>query len=162
MLAVIAGIMIFGVAACSKGPEKGVSEKGKEETTKAASEPAPLKEFKQDITVANPPKTMKINETKTLTVTVKNISKEAWPKKGVHLVYLWKGETGDFRPGKIVMPDGYLENDLTSGWTITTNLRLTAPDKPEKYTLRLTMVQEDVGFFDKKGAKPLDIPITVN
>jgi len=36
-----------------------------------------------------------------------------------------------------------------------------APDAPGSYTLQFTMVQENVAWFDKKGAKTLDIPIIV-
>jgi len=41
------------------------------------------------------------------------------------------------------------------------NATIKAPDRPGDYILRLTMVQEGVGWFDEKGAKPKDIPVTV-
>ena len=45
--------------------------------------------------------------------------------------------------------------------SIGINATVKAPDRPGDYILRLTMVQEGVGWFDEKGAKPKDIPVTV-
>ena len=45
--------------------------------------------------------------------------------------------------------------------SIGINASIKVPDRPGDYILRLTMVQEGVGWFDEKGAKPKDIPVTV-
>ena len=36
-----------------------------------------------------------------------------------------------------------------------------APGQPGRYILRVTMVQENVAWFEDRGAKPLDIPVLV-
>ena len=144
ILMVIAGSMFFLVTACG-------------------NRPVPLKDFKQEITVSNPASTLKANETMPLSVNVKNISTETWFKSAktyhVHLAYSWMTNV----EGKLSYKNGgYLPNDLAPGESATINAVIKAPEKAGNYTLRLTMVQEDVEYFDKKGAKPLDLHITVN
>jgi hypothetical protein len=36
-----------------------------------------------------------------------------------------------------------------------------APDAPGRYTLRLSLVQEGVAWFDARGARPLDLVVDV-
>ncbi len=49
--------------------------------------------------------------------------------------------------------------DICNSIGISASIKV--PDRPGDYILRLTMVQEGVGWFDEKGAKPKDIPVTV-
>lgn len=141
-LLVVLSIFILLITACEKGP-------------------TPLKEFLQEITVTNPVRTMKPNETLTMAITVKNITKEKWfrfaNKYHVSLNCYWIDDTGK----SIIGPGSYLPHDLTPGESVTLNVSITSPSKPSKYILRFSMVQQDVEYFEKKGAKPLDIPVNV-
>ena len=157
---VVVLVVMLMLTACSKS--EGPSSPGaKTPAAPIAKSPAgPLKEFSQQIEASQQPQKMKVGETIILTVKVTNVGKEEWPRKGVHLVYFWQDARGNSKQG-VYGKTGYPEKAILSGESMSTDLSVTAPDKSGKYTLILTMVQEDVAFFNRKGAKSLDIPVTV-
>jgi len=130
-----------------------------------AKKVGPLTEFLQEINASNVPKKMKAGETVLISANVKNISKENWTKEsGVHLVYLWKDKAdkaGNQIGGKFERT-GYLKKNVAAGESVTLDLQISAPDRPGTYILILTMVQENIAFFHSKGAKALEIPVTVD
>jgi hypothetical protein len=148
--------IVLLVLACGKANEESISL-----LREQAKKMVPLTEFLQEIKISNMPKKIKSNENIILPVTVKNISKETWPKNSVHLVYFWKDKTGEMMLGK-TEGTGYMKTELGPGELTSLDLNIIAPDKSGSYVLIFTMVQEEVAFFNKKGAKTLDIPITVN
>ncbi len=81
--------------------------------------------------------------------------------------YRWINSEGEFEVRKgeqtrIPWSVSYNPNLFYNIWNnVGINTAIKAPDRPGNYTLRLTMVQEGVGWFDEKGAKPKDIPVTV-
>ena len=99
-------------------------------------------------------------------ITVKNISPVTWPSKpdtkgryAVNLSYHWLNQKG-----APVVFEGLrtpLPKDLKPGESVNLNAAIQAPANPGKYTLEVTLVQEQVAWFpENKGAK-LVLPVTV-
>jgi uncharacterized protein YcfL len=131
----------------------------------AAPSAVPLKVFKQEITSSAPLQTIKVDETATMQVTVKNIGNEPWPNKGIDekgtnqvgLGFHWIDSTGKaIQEGRSPLP-----NPLMPGSSVTLNVNVQAPSKPDDYTLRFSMVQELVAWFNGKGAEPFIVKIKV-
>jgi hypothetical protein len=125
----------------------------------------PLKEFSQQISSPAPPKTLRANEIVRIAVSVKNTGKEPWPVFGfkdispVHFAYHWLDETG-----KIYQRDGErtgLPHVVAPAQEVSLRAIVKAPAQPGRFILRLTMVQEDVAWFDARGGQPLDISVVV-
>ena len=145
-------------------PSGAVPEAGQPAQKTAA--PAPLQEFLQEISSFAPLRTMQVNETVTMPVTVKNIGKQTWPatgdregKNAVHLAYHWLD-----KEGKTVVGDENrtgLPHDLAPGESVSLDASIQAPKQVGDFRLRLTMVQETVTWFETAGAQPLDVPVTV-
>ena len=99
-------------------------------------------------------------------ITVKNVSPITWPSKPDHkdryavsLSYHWLN-----RKGATVVSDGLrtpLPQDLKPGESVDLKAAIQAPEKPGRYILEVTLVQERWAWFpEKKGAK-LVLPVTV-
>jgi hypothetical protein len=124
-----------------------------------------LKEFSQELRSDAPPKTLRVSETVRIPVSVKNTGTVPWPAFGfkdmspVHLAYHWLDETG-----RIYQRDGErtgLPQVVAPAEEIFLRAIVQAPAQPGRFILRLTMLQENVAWFDARGAKPLDIPVVV-
>jgi hypothetical protein len=66
--------------------------------------------------------------------------------------------------GRVVVFGGrrtVLPHDIEPGEVLTLNAQIQAPDRPGDFTLRVTMVKENVSWFEDRGAQPLDLPVTV-
>jgi hypothetical protein len=129
----------------------------------APSQPVVLKEFAQEITADSNIEKMSVGKIVEIPVRVKNISQETWPagtvENPVNLAYHWLDSTG-----KMIVLDGMrtpLPNDLAPGSSVNLQAKIQAPDQPGSYTLQLTVVQESVAWFENKGAKTLNMPVTV-
>ena len=100
-------------------------------------------------------------------ITVKNISPVTWPSKpdkenryAVNLSYHWLA-----RKGEIVVFDGLrtpLPRDLKPGESVDLKAAIQAPDKPGRYVLEVTLVQERSAWFPQKNGAKLVIPVTVS
>jgi hypothetical protein len=112
------------------------------------------------------PPNMIADETVSAHVTLKNISPVTWPSKpdtkdrfATNLSYHWLNQKG-----AVVVFDGLrtpLPQDVKPGESVTLNAIIQAPEKPGKYLLEVTLVQEQSAWFpEKKGAK-LALPIIV-
>ncbi len=159
--------LALAIAACEREQEPPAPPgAGQPAQAKKAVVPAPLKEFVQELSCSTPVHTLRVNEKVTLPVTVKNPGTEIWPATGdptegyaVHLSYHWLDEAGT-----VVVLDGArtkLPQDLAPGKSVSLAATIQAPVKTGNFTLRLTMVQEKVAWFDDKGAQLLDMPVTV-
>jgi hypothetical protein len=97
-----------------------------------------------------------------ISVSVHNTSDFAWIAVGdhaVHFAYHWLD-----KEGKVVVFDGVrtnLKEDLPVGGTEKLSATILAPSAPGDYTLRLTMVEEGVAWFNDRGAKAVDLPVKV-
>ena len=111
---------------------------------------------------------MKSGKTVSADIAVKNISPIIWPstpdskdRYAVNLSYHWLNQTG-----APVVFDGLrtpLPRDLKPGESVDLKAAIQAPEKPGRYILEVTLVQERSGawFPDKNGAK-LALPVTVS
>jgi hypothetical protein len=66
--------------------------------------------------------------------------------------------------GKVIVYEGIrtpLGDDLLPGGSATINAAIQAPAQPGNFTLRLTMLEDQVVWFDERGAVPLDLLVTV-
>lgn len=122
---------------------------------------APLKQFAHEISSPTPLETIRVNETVTIPVTIKNIGREPWPATGekpVQVSYRWVDMMGRGL-GPIISTQ--LPHNVAPGESVSLEATIQAPGNAGEYILRLTMVQENVGWFDQRGAQPLNLPIMV-
>ena len=151
------------------GPSAGCGREASEAPKPAAPAvppPLPPTGFKAEITVAQAPARLKVNESVVLDVTVKNLGDAAWPYRGgpgaaggVLLSYHWL-QSGSAVP----LVDGIrtnLPSDLAAGASVALRSTVKAPDKPGTYVLEFDMVQEAVAWFKDKGSKPVRFDVKV-
>ena len=133
----------------------------------AAPSAVPLQVFKQEITSPAPLQTLTVDEKATMQVTVKNIGNEPWPNKGsdekgtnlVALGYQWLDSAGKIikeGQGRVLLPSVLIPES-----SVNLVAKVQAPPKPGDYSLRFSMVQEQVAWFYDKGAEPLIIKVKV-
>ena len=85
----------------------------------------------------------------TVPVTVRNTGNRVWPVSEVFVAYHW------FRDDRLVVWDGArtpLPRDLRPGNRATLSMRVAAPHEPGSYVLMVTLVHEQVAWFEQKGA----------
>jgi len=133
----------------------------------AANAALPDDGFKAEISVSNPPPTIKAKAEVTLEVKVKNTSNALWPAKGqsdskyqTRLAYHWLDKNG-----KAVINEGLrtdLPSDLAQGKDLTLKAKVVAPEKPGDYILELDMMQELVSWFGPKGSPTAKVNVAVN
>lgn len=99
-----------------------------------------------------------------LSVSIANESKEIWYGYGqnpVYLSYHWTRTDGD-----ILIYDGIrtklIKPELLPSHATGQQISIIAPNVPGKYRLVLTMVQEGVCWFEKKGFEPAVLDIEVS
>jgi hypothetical protein len=124
-----------------------------------------LKEFSQELRLAAAPQIVRVNQTVRIPVAVKNTGKAPWPAydlrdiNPVHLAYHWLDESG-----RMYQRDGErtgLPHVVAPAQEVSLRAIVKAPAQPGRFILRLTMVQENVAWFDAHGGKPLDIAVVV-
>jgi hypothetical protein len=122
----------------------------------------PLQTFAQAIAAERWPTQLKVRSSINLPVYVKNTSNFTWSSQTtnpVNFAYHWLDANGE-----VSVWDGVrtaLPSDLPPSASTTLNATIKAPDVPGQYTLRLTMLQEGVAWFEGQGAKPQDLSVTV-
>jgi hypothetical protein len=119
-------------------------------------------QFGQEIQLEGSMPRLVINQSVKVPVSVRNTSNFNWAPAGDHPVrfaYHWFD-----KDKKEIVHDGertFLSEDLPVGATAKLTATVSAPPNPGDYTLHFTFVQEGVAWFDDKGAKSVDIPVTV-
>jgi hypothetical protein len=91
-------------------------------------------------------------------VTFRNSGNKVWPASAVFIAYHW------FRDNKIVVWDGErtrLPRDVRAGGRATLSVRVKAPAEPGDYLLQITLVHENVVWFEQKGADTILRPVAV-
>jgi len=124
-----------------------------------------LKEFSHELRSTAASTIVQVKQTFRIPVWVKNTSTVPWPAYGVgdinpvHLAYHWLDQDGRMyqRNGERTA----LPEVLGPGKEISLRMIVYAPGQPGRYLLRVTMVQENVAWFEDRGARPLDIPALV-
>ncbi len=125
--------------------------------------PLPSDAFKAKIVVTHPPKNIKNSSIFEVKTVVKNISQSTWSapqKNGINLAYHWLDKNG-----KMVTFDGFrtsLPQELKPNAEVPLKAKVKAPNKPGKYILEFDMVQELVGWFNKRGSQTTQIKITIS
>ena len=126
--------------------------------------PLPANGYKAEISIKNPPASLKASSTAVIKTTVKNTSEAPWPALGqssVRLSYHWLSSDG-----KTILDefDGLrttLPADLMPNKEIELEAKIKAPNKPGNYILEFDMLQEIVSWFKEKGSKTSQINIKV-
>lgn len=149
-----------------KAPEAAPVQTTQGQVT-VASAALPNDGFKAEITVINPPTTLKANTPTTVDVKVKNTSNVLWAAKGMpdgkfqtRLAYHWLDKNG-----KLIVQDGLrtdFKSDLIPGNEITMNAKIKAPERPGDYILEFDMLQEMVAWFGSKKSPTAKVNVTVN
>ena len=121
----------------------------------------PLRKFAQAIE-AEVPRVMRSNRVIKVPLFVHNTSLYTWfqtKEAPINLSYHW------LKPdGAIVIENGQrtpIPESVAPGETIALNAVVKAPEVPGQYRLVLTLVQENVGWFSDREAKPFNAAIEV-
>ncbi|HEY9650558.1 MAG TPA: hypothetical protein V6C95_07840, partial [Coleofasciculaceae cyanobacterium] len=122
------------------------------------------KEFSQNIKFFEAPKTVEANSELKIPVLVKNTSNFFWSHKGkypTNFSYRWIDSNNN-----LVVFDGdgnrtELPWKVAPGESVALNAVIKTPTTPGKYKLILTMVQENVAWFNDKTKEYPEIPIEV-
>lgn len=120
--------------------------------------PLPEDAFRAEITLADPPASMRAGGRATLRVTVGNASDFAWPGR------TWSSDAFQIGIGnhwldaegrEVIHDDGRapLASDLRPGERREMELTINAPKEPGEYTLEVDVLQEGVSWFALKGSK---------
>jgi hypothetical protein len=127
----------------------------------------PDRDYRAEITVSNPPASMRTGERTELRFRVRNAGGSAWPARGdsrgafqVNAGDRWLDSSG----ARVVNDlDGRtsLPADLRPGEEVELTLAVTAPSAPGDYVLEIDMVHEGVTFFREKGSKTLRMNVRV-
>lgn len=97
-------------------------------------------------------------------VTLKNQSDEPWIRYSefpVNVSYHWlrpNGEYAVYDGERTPLP----RSEIKPGQTVSCVANIKTPDEPGKYQLIITLVQEQVAWFEDKGLKPLCYIIDIN
>jgi hypothetical protein len=81
--------------------------------------------------------------------TVRNSGNRVWPASEVFISYHW------LRDDRLVVWDGLrtpFPRDLRPGGRATLSARVATPNEPGSYVLMMTLVHEQVTWFEHKGA----------
>src|SRR5215831_14245987 len=144
-------IAVGGLFSCGENKDVGRPQE---------STAAPV--FGQDIQLEGQLPRLAVLQSVKVPVSVRNTSNFSWTPSGDHpvrLAYHWFD-----KDGRKVVHDGertFLEADLPVGSTTKLSATVTAPPTAGDYTLRFTLVEEGVAWFDDEGAKPVEIPVKV-
>jgi hypothetical protein len=91
-------------------------------------------------------------------VTVRNAGNRVWPASQVVVSYHW------LRDAQLVVWDGErtgFPRDLRAGSSAPLSVQVATPTEPGSYVLTLTLVHENVTWFEHRGATMLVRPIVV-
>jgi hypothetical protein len=137
------------------------AEPGVAATTGAAQAPElawPNEAYRVDWEEAYVPLEADANRMQAVPVTLRNSGNKVWPASVVFVSYHW------FRDGKLVVWDGErtrLPRDVRAGGRATLAVHVKTPAEPGAYVLQLTLVHENVIWFEHKGANMFIRPVAV-
>jgi hypothetical protein len=115
------------------------------------------------------PPTMSAGQTATISVTVRNAGDATWPSaiahsqsgNNVYVSYHWLAAQSD----EVLLRDGLwssLPKDIAPGESFTlSDMPVKALDVRGVNRLQLTLVHENVTWFEERGASTLTVPVTV-
>ena len=91
-------------------------------------------------------------------VTMRNTGDRPWPASQVFVSYHW------LRDGRLVVWDGErtpLPRELRAGSRAAVSMRVATPHEPGAYVLMVTLVHEQVTWFEQKRASTIVRPVAV-
>jgi hypothetical protein len=153
--ALVCALFAMVLAAC--GPNAADHGPGTAGTAPVAPNPLPDSSYRAEITLLNPPQTLRAGEPAPIKVKVKNIANATWPSQGQGPKY--KVDVGNHwldKDGKEVTGDdgrAGLPRDLKPGEEAEVLLTVKAPKTPGDYILEVDMVHEDITWFKWKGSQ---------
>jgi len=92
-------------------------------------------------------------------LTLRNTGGRVWPASVVYVSYHW------FRDGALIVWDGErtgLPRDLRAGGRASLAAHVKTPPEPGAYMLQITLVHEQVVWFEQKGADTVVRPVVVS
>jgi FkbM family methyltransferase len=116
------------------------------------------------VQVLTPPKAVHCNERFSLDIEVSNNSTCVWRGSGdrpVCLSYHWQDKAGNtliFDGDRSVLKNGAIQ----PGQTVQATMKVIAPPDPGDLRLMVTLVQEQVCWFENRGFTPDEITVDVN
>ena len=150
---VLLGLFFLGIG-CAKS--KAVIDK-----------PLPEGAYKADISVLNPPMTLKAGSLTNIKVKVKNTGNSIWPALGqpngrfaINLGDHWLDKTGKILEGDVDRAS--LPFDIKPGEDTVLVISLKAPAVSGDYILEYDMVQENVTWFKERGSKTVATSVRVD
>jgi hypothetical protein len=150
---VIVVVCCFGFMSCGK-------------KTSTIERPLVDAAFKAEITGVDAVLKLKPLQSTIYRITVKNISTEIWPAKGmsdgkfpINVGNHWLDKKGDTVIGdQTRMP---LPHDIKPGESLQYSIEVKAPSIPGEYKLVFDMVQEGVAWFAGKGSAVLSYDVVI-
>jgi hypothetical protein len=150
---IIVSILFIGVIGCSK-------------PINMIDKPLPDSAFKAEISLEDPPKSIKIGSNSKVKVKIKNIGNSVWPALGqpgekfrINLGDHWLD-----KDGKVIAFDvdrAHLPHDIKPNQEAVLEINLKALSTPGDYILEYDMVQESVAWFKGKGSKTAQLSVMV-
>jgi len=122
----------------------------------------PLKSFQQLLTSAIEALSLHASQEVRIPVRIGNPGSEIWFSAGprpVTISYKW------FANDRMLPIEGertLLPAPVGPGQSVDANVRVIAPNEPGNFDLRISLVQESVGWFMAKSNTYLKLPATVN
>ena len=121
-----------------------------------------LNDFRQDLTVPAPPKRMSAGQTIILDgVVVRNAGQQIWKAGGanrVEFTYNWVDQNGKLLShGNVTI----LPVDLKPGESAPLMATILAPPTAGHYTIRFTMIAENIAWFSDMGGRFVDYSVDV-
>jgi hypothetical protein len=159
-LACFAIVLLISLAACSSSEKSPGVTSGIHEGDRLTS-------FSQEITSPTSELNMKVGETHTLDITVKNTGSQAWfTGAGPNFVdagYRWMDAKGNALAVDMETKRSSLSSSVVQpGAGESLKLQVVAPPTPGSYQMWVSMVQEGVAWFYGVGAKPLVVKVNVD
>ena len=161
LLGIAATVLMVG---CEKEPRIPVERKpATKQIKKERDQPSPVESarYAYNIVKQQTPKQMKTGSEERILIRIRNTSNRVWEKEGaIRVGYYWTNEEGERIQGQ----EGRMlirKNDIPSNEILAVRPKVSAPEKPGDYYLVWDMIEEGVGWFGSKGAKPVRVPVTV-
>ena len=118
----------------------------------------PSEAYRVEWEEAHVPQEVAANLMLAVPVTLRNSGNRVWPASLVFISYHW------FLDSKVIVWDSErtrLPRDVRAGGRASLAVRVKTPAEPGAYVLQITLVHENVSWFENKGASTFIRPIVV-
>ena len=144
-------LIVLGMIAAATMPAIG-------DAARAAPEPWPDQAYRVEWEDAHVPEDVATKTRIAVPVTLRNTGNRVWPASQVVVSYHW------LRGDRLVVWDGErtaLPRDLRAGSRASLAVHVTTPSEPGSYVLNVSLVHENVTWFEHKGATMVVRPVVV-